>query len=84
MFCKKHTLVRNVQPGQVSYYLCGHFAIVYPTNCGEVGGLCAVKPVIESSVVTIREGDHELASFLSNLTIYHKEVHEKWFVGTKG
>ena len=48
-------------------YLCGHFAIVYPAHSGKVGGLSTVEAMIEASMVAIREGDHELSSFLSNL-----------------
>lgn len=54
-------------------YLGGHFAIVYPAHSGKVGGLGTVEAMIEASMVAIREGDHELSSFLSNLTIYDKE-----------
>ena len=50
-------------------YLCGYFAIVYPTQRGEVGGLRTVEAMIEASMVAIREGDHELSSFLSDLAI---------------
>lgn len=62
-------------------YLCGHLAVVYPAQSGKVGGLRTVEAMIESSMVTIREGDHELSGFLSNLSINH-EV-SWWEMGQK-
>lgn len=48
-------------------HLCGHFAVVYPAQRGKVCRLCTVETMIEASVIPIREGDHELPRFLSNL-----------------
>lgn len=48
-------------------YLCSHFAIVYPAHSGKICGFGTVETMIETCMVTIRKGDHELSRFLSNL-----------------
>lgn len=48
-------------------HLRGHFAVVYPAQRGKVCRLRTVEAMIEASVIPIREGDHELPRFLSNL-----------------
>ena len=48
-------------------YLCGHLAVVYPSETGEVGGLCTVEAVVEASVVAVGERHHELPGLLSGL-----------------
>lgn len=48
-------------------YLCGHLAVIDPSQCCEVGGFCAVKAVVESGVIAVWERDHKLALFLSDL-----------------
>lgn len=60
-----HEVVHSLRENRA--YLCGHFAVIYPAQGGKVSGLCTVEAVIEACVVAIREGDHELSSFLSNL-----------------
>lgn len=62
--------MRSFKEDWTECYLFGHFAIVYPAYSGKVGGLRTVEAMIEASMVAIREGDHELSSFLSNLPIY--------------
>lgn len=42
-------------------------AILNPSLCGKVGGLCTVETVVETSMIGIRESYHELTSLLSNL-----------------
>lgn len=42
-------------------------AILNPSLCGKVGRFCTVETVIETSMVGIGEGYHELTSLLSNL-----------------
>lgn len=58
-------------------YLCGYFSIVDPAHSGKVGGLCTVEAMIEASVVAIREGDHELSSFLSDLVSTYDQKGER-------
>lgn len=55
---------------KAEWYLCGNLAIVYPAHGGKVGWLSTVETMVEASMVAIREGDHKLASFLSNLAVY--------------
>ena len=52
---------------KVKHYLWGHFSIIYPAQSGKVCRFCTVETMIEASMVAIREGNHELTSFLSNL-----------------
>lgn len=42
-------------------------AVLDPSLCGKVGGFCTVEAVVETSMIGIRESDHELTSLLSNL-----------------
>lgn len=45
----------------------GLLPVVDPPPGGKVGGLGAVKTVVKSGVVSVRERDHELAGFLRDL-----------------
>lgn len=56
-----------VKTPKTRVHLCGHFAVVYPAQRGKVCRLRTVETMIEASVIPIREGDHELPCFLSNL-----------------
>lgn len=48
-------------------HLGGHLAVIDPPQCGKVGGLGAVESVVEASMVTIGERDHELPRLLCDL-----------------
>lgn len=63
----KNEKLCNLEEYCTKSYLRGHFAIVYPAHSGKICRFGTVKAMIETSMVTVRKGNHELSSFLSNL-----------------
>lgn len=56
-------------------HLRGHLAVIDPAQGCEVGGFGAVESVVESGMISVRERDHELALFLSDLREKESQSH---------
>lgn len=65
---KKSKRMRNKgRSARETSHLRGHLAVIDPAQGCEVGGFGTVESVVESGVISVRERDHELALFLSDL-----------------
>lgn len=55
--------------------LGGHFAVIDPSQGGEIGGFCTVESVVEPGMVAVRKSNHEFSSFLGDLEREKGEIY---------